>query len=197
MKKFGFPFLPTIHFSSLSRPKAFFALLALTLTVGCAGDERASGVQNRAEKSERAKEIKQPELKVIEDEAMLKGPQAIIGGIIENASGEKLENLVVELELSGRGGGREVRQVPLKPETLSPGEAGKYTLTVSNHDWAQSKILRIKSSSRAEEVAFISQPGARRPPERPPENKTVIIQRPPRPKGEEFLNTPDSAEPVP
>ncbi len=184
-------------FLGLTKFKLALAAFALVYAVGCGGSEGASETRPPAPPPAREKAQAIPELKVTEDEVMLDGSQALIGGTVENTSGVRLENVVLELELSGREGGSEVRQVTLKPESLAPGEAGRYALSVSNHDWSRSKLLRIKSSSRAEELAFVSQPGAKRPPERPKPNTKVVIQKPPRPTGEEFINTPDSADPVP
>lgn len=183
--------------SGLTKVKLALALFALVSAVGCGSGEGASDTRPSAAAPAPEKAQALPELQVTEDEVMLDGPQALIGGTVENTSGVRLENVVLEMELSGRDGGSEVRQVPLKPESLSPGEAGQYTLSVSNHDWSRSKLLRIRSSSRADELAFVSRPGAKRPPERVKPDTKVVVQKPPRPKGEEFINTPDSAEPIP
>lgn len=141
-----------------------------------------------------------PEVEIRVDEAMLRKPHAILGGTIKNVGGERLENLVVEMELQRRdGGGFERREVALTPASLSPGEQGRYALKVLSGEWLGSRILRLRSTTREGDVAFKSLPGAKRPPERLPESRTITVtkEKRPRPKGEEFINTPDSAVAVP
>jgi hypothetical protein len=186
------------RFFGLKKINLVAALFVLAWVAGCGKDEGASGARPAASPAARESAQALPELKVTEDEVMIDGPQALIGGTVENTTGVRLENVVLELELNGRDGGREVMLVSPEPDTLSPGEAAQYSLSVSNHDWSKSKIIRIRSSSRPdEELAFSSQRGAKRPPERLKPTTKVIVQRPPRPKGEEFINTPDSADPIP
>lgn len=129
---------------------------------------------------------------------MLKGGQAIIGGKIENIGDKELSELSVELELRARkSGSTEMRTVNVEPKNLAPGDQGSYSLTVSNREWSNVRIRRIRSAGHDEEVAFKSEVGQRRPPERIPENKKVIVVSPPRQKGDEFINTPDTAVAVP
>jgi len=126
----------------------------------------------------------------------LKGSQAVIGGTIQNISNQTLTDLFIEIELTGRDdGGKVLKEMQVTPASIPPGEAGSYSLTISNREWSASKIVRLRSRVQAEELAFNSLPGAKRPPERTPEGKTIIVQRP-KPKGEEFINSPDDADPI-
>lgn len=184
-----------------------FAVLILLpasfLTAGCGGEGRvrepASPVVEKAQsRPKAAAAAKAPEIKVIENAPTLKGSNSVVGGVVQNVSDEQIENLSLELELSRRDdGSKESREVAVTPNTLAPGVQGKYALTISNREWATTKILRVKSSSQTEDLAFTTQPGAKRPPERLPENKKVVVVQRPKPKGEEFLNSPDKAEPIP
>jgi hypothetical protein len=135
-------------------------------------------------------------LNVLENEAFLRGSQAIIGGTVQNISGQKIDNLVIDIELSRRGENEKtLRQIQVMPASLSPGEEGKYSLTISNREWSGSKILRIRSSSQGEAINFTSQPGAKRPPERTPQGKVIVVQRS-KQSGEEFINSPDNPDPI-
>jgi hypothetical protein len=59
-------------------------------------------------------------------------------------------------------------------------------------------VSKLNSGGRAEAVAFKSAVGARRPAERLPQGspKVVVVPRP-KPKGEEFINTPDNPTRIP
>lgn len=142
-----------------------------------------------------------PEAHVRVDEAMLRKPHAILGGTVENVGGAPLENLSVELEMRRRKDGSvELRQVPVEPSVLAPGQTGRYQVRVLSEEWSGSRLLRVRSGSRATDVAFKSSPGARRPPERVPVERVVDGKpAPPRQRsnGEEFINTPDTATSVP
>ena len=140
-----------------------------------------------------------PLLQVYEDDALIKGSQAMIGGTLVNISAENLTDLAVELELHKRkGGDKETRTLPVTPKDLTPQQQGRYTLMVMSRDYSYARLVRIKSSARPAEVAFKSAPGAQRPPEPPPQSKTVILPRPtPRKGEEEFINTPDKPARVP
>ncbi|MDQ3803531.1 MAG: hypothetical protein M3416_06835 [Acidobacteriota bacterium] len=133
---------------------------------------------------------------------MLRKPHAILGGTVQNVGGGRLENLTVELELRRRGdGGTELRAVPVEPAVLAPGEKGRYSLKVLSGEWSGSRLLRLRSGARAEDVAFKTSPGARRPPERIPDSRTITVTKDSRPRprsgGEEFINTPDTPVSVP
>jgi hypothetical protein len=140
-----------------------------------------------------------PLLQVYEDDALIKGSQAVIGGTILNISAENLTDLTVELELHQRkGGNKETRSLPVTPKDLTPQQQGRYTLSVSR-DYSYARLVRIKSGARpTADIVFKSAQGAQRPPEPPPQSKTVILPRPtPRKGEEEFINTPDKPARVP
>jgi hypothetical protein len=143
-----------------------------------------------------------PEVHILVDEAMLRKPHAILGGTVENVGGARLEDLSVELELKRRGdGGTELRTVRVEPAALAPGEKGRYSLKILSNDWSGSRLLRLRAAGREQDVAFRSSPGARRPPERIPDSRTINVTKEARPRprggGEEFINTPDTPVSVP
>lgn len=174
----------------------FAGLLLISSLAGCAGRESARENPFKAQANRQKAAAQEPSLRVIEDEATLRGSQSVIGGTVQNVSGQRLEEVVVELELSRRDDDTtQVRAVQVTPASLSPGEEGRYSLTISNREWGGSKLLRVRSSSRTEELAFVTQPGAKRPPERTPDGKIIIVRKP-RTKGDDFLNTPDDADPI-
>ena len=187
--------------SRTSAPNLFLLLpaillLSIILNVGCknSGSPGPSGATSGLKSNARVS--KPPAVNVFENEPLLRGSQAVIGGTIQNISNQKLTDLIVEIELTGRDeGGKMLKEMQVTPASISPGEAGSYSLTISNREWAASKIVRLRSRVQAEEVAFNSLPGAKRPPERTPEGKTIIVQKP-KPKGEEFINSPDDADPI-
>lgn len=138
-------------------------------------------------------------VQVYMDEAVRKGPQAIIGGTVHNISGENLSNLSLEIELTHRKDtGTEVRVLNVEPRDLAPDEKGRYSLTVTG-DYSSVKLLHIKSGANSDEIGFKKAPGAPRPVERAPETtRTIIVNRPSAPKqGEEFVNTPDNPAKIP
>jgi hypothetical protein len=156
--------------------------------------------QRQAQLGAASKPAAPPVLQVFVDDAMLKGSQTIIGGTVLNISGEAISDLSVELELRARKGGNvETRAVLVEPRNLSPNQQGRYSLKIATQDYSHARLLRIKSGSRADEVAFKSVPGAQRPPEViKPEVKTIIVKQPPRRgNGEEFINTPDTPARIP
>ncbi len=130
---------------------------------------------------------------------MLKGSQAIIAGTVRNISGAPLENLIIELELKRRDGGEtERRQLQVAPSSLEPGGEGRYSIMVPSREWISAHAVKLKSSTRSDEIAFKSEVGARRPPERLPERreKVVVVPRPKPKKGDDYLNTPETADPI-
>ena len=140
-----------------------------------------------------------PEANIYADEALLAKPYAIIGGTVENVCAERLEKLSVEIELRRRAdGGVERREVLVEPGDLEPGGQGKFLLKVLSDVWSGSRVVRLRSGARPQEVAFRPLPGAKRPPERIKDN--VIIARPTgqkKPSGGDFINTPDTPYRVP
>jgi hypothetical protein len=141
-----------------------------------------------------------PEAQILEDEARLKGSQALITGTIRNISEKRLEALSLEMELKRRNNPQAVeqRKVNVEPADLAPGEEGRYTLSLPSSEWSGARVLHLNSERRSEAIAFRSAVGARRAPERtaPGAPKVVVVPRP-RPKGEEFLNTPDDPIRIP
>ncbi|HEX7175958.1 MAG TPA: hypothetical protein VF240_11920 [Pyrinomonadaceae bacterium] len=186
--------------SRTSTPYQLFLLPAVLLLIisiiSCGNSESPGPIGSTSGLKSNTRVSKPPAVNVFENEPLLKGSQAVIGGTIQNVSNQKLTDLIVEVELTGRvGGGRTLKEMQVTPASISPGETGSYSLTISNREWAASKIVRLRSLIQAEEVAFNTLPGAKRPPERTPEGKTIIVQKP-KPKGEEFINSPDDADPI-
>lgn len=141
-----------------------------------------------------------PEAQIFEDEARLKGSEAIITGTIRNISDQKLEDLSVELELKRRSATTtERRQINVEPASLDPGAEGRYALSLRASDWSGARVLNLNSTKRPETIAFKTAVGARRQPERLPQGSPKIVVAPPRPrqKGEEFINTPDNPTRIP
>lgn len=176
------------------------------LLVGCQSSPQRevgqdSQLQSAPPVARDTKETAMPFVQIYEDEAMLKGSRAIIGGTVENIAGERLEDLSVELELRRRKDQKtEIRVLDIQPQTLAPGERGRYSLALPSNEWSGSRIVRLRSGARAEDIPYKSQVGARRPPERIPETRTRVVVEPrprPRQKSEEFINTPDNPERIP
>jgi hypothetical protein len=146
-----------------------------------------------------SKIVSPPEAQIFEDEARLKGPDALITGTIRNISDKRLEDLSVELELKRRTAqATERRQISVEPASLEPGAEGRYSLSLRSSEWSGARVLNLNSARRPETIAFKSAVGARRQPERLPQGspKVVVVPRP-RPKGEEFINTPDNPTRIP
>ncbi len=137
-------------------------------------------------------------VQVYMDEAVRKGQQAQISGTVHNISNESLSNIALEVELTRRkDASTEVRSMEVEPGELAPDQKGRYQLTLTG-DYSSIKILSIKSGTNATEIGFKKAPGIPRPVERPPEGKTIIVNRPSTPKqGEEFINTPDNPARIP
>ena len=145
-------------------------------------------------------EIESFEARVLEDEAMLKGSQAIIGGVVQNTSARKLEALKVELELKRRrDDSSETRVVELRPQNLAPGEQGRYAITLASREWVAARVARLLDANNAA-ISFKSSPGAKRPLERIGDGK-IVVEPVPRSKttrgAEEFINTPDNPSKIP
>lgn len=156
--------------------------------------------QQQAQAPSAAQPTGPPLLQVYQDDAMIKGGQATIAGTVVNISPETIKDLTVELELRRRNNAAtEVRSVPLNPSDLTPEQQGRYVLTVLTREFSNTRLLRIKSSTRSTDIVFKTAPGAQRPPEPPPQtNRTIIVPKPsPRKGEEEFINTPDNPARVP
>lgn len=140
-----------------------------------------------------AKQTVQPEVKIFEDDAMIKGPQVLVGGTVQNISDAAIADLSLEMELTRRAGGaKESRTIALTPKDLAPNEQGRYSLTVLSREFKQARVVRVLSGTRSSEVAFVTAAGAQRPPAPPSQtNKTIIVNRP-RSSNGDFINTPDN-----
>ncbi|HEY0378434.1 MAG TPA: hypothetical protein VGC87_16075 [Pyrinomonadaceae bacterium] len=186
---------PVIKLVSILLAVAVTASLLVGFLIWRKRHEESIGVQPRPQ-AKQAKAALPAKVQIYMDEAVRKGPEAIIGGTVHNISGENLTNLSVEIELSHRkDAGTEVRALDVEPKELAPDQKGRYTLALTG-DYRSFKLLRIKSS--ADEIGFKAAQGAQRPAERAPEHRTIIVERPAPPKnGEEFINTPDNPARVP
>ena len=139
----------------------------------------------------------QPSVQIIENDAMLKGSQAVVSGIVVNISTAPLSNLNLEFELRRRkDGALESRVATITPGQIEPNQQGKYSLVVPR-DYSSAKIKRLASNSI--DLGFKTAPGLPRPPEPPPQTvKTIIVKRPPNKNaGGDFINTPDTPAKVP
>jgi hypothetical protein len=154
-----------------------------------------------AQQTEQASKIAAPpEAQIFEDEARLRGSQALVTGTVRNISDRKLEALSLEMELKRRNNPQAVenRKIDLEPADLAPGEEGRYSLSLQSSEWSGARVLSLNSERRTGAIAFKSALGARRPLERPAQGnpKVVVVPRP-KPKGEEFINTPDTPIRIP
>jgi hypothetical protein len=191
--------------SSRSDRKAltFLFVLSVLSLAACqrSNDTRQARKTSAAKSDKAAVAVSQaPDVEIFVDEAMLRKPHAVLGGTVKNVGTEKLENLSLELELTRRDDGSVVRRsVEVEPRELAPGGSGKYSIKVLSDEWSGSRIVRLQSASGQREIAFRTLPGARRPPERTTTVTRVIQDSRPRStsKGEEFINTPDTATSVP
>src|SRR5215213_2778526 len=188
---------PVIKVVSILLAVAVTATLLIGFLVWRKRHEESVGIQAPAQPRQ-AKAALPAKVQIYIDEAVRKGPQALIGGTVHNISGENLTNLSVEIELSHRkDAGTEVRSLNVEPKELAPDQKGRYSLTVTG-DYRSFKLLRIKSGPDSEEIGFKPAQGTQRPTERPPETRTIIVNRPAPPKqGEEFINTPDNPSKIP
>src|SRR2546423_6785274 len=139
-----------------------------------------------------------PKAEIVENEALLKGSQAIISGSVRNISQEPLADLSLELELKRRAGGdSEIRTVQIAPDDLAPNEQGDYALSLDSHSYSGAKVLRLRSGSQSSPLVFRTLPGNPRPPERIEHSNTIVIVKPSPRHGNEFINTPDNPSRVP
>lgn len=189
--------------SSLIQVVSILLALAITATlligflVWRKRHEERVGVEPQAQ-SKSVRPALPLKVQVYMDEAVRKGPQALIGGTVHNISNEALSNLSLEIQLTRRkDAGTETRSLGVEPKELAPDQKGRYSLTLTG-DYDSVKILSIKSGPNSAEIGFKKAPGAPRPVERTPEPKTIIVNRPSAPKqGEEFINTPDNPARIP
>ncbi|HEX8141744.1 MAG TPA: hypothetical protein VF553_04055 [Pyrinomonadaceae bacterium] len=207
--------MESIHLETEPKRSPIILIAALVCAVAITGALFAGYVylRRRHAENERAQQQQQqqsqaptasrptgpPLLQVYEDDALIKGSQALVGATVVNISAETLTDITVELELRRRtGGATETRSLALTPKDLAPEQQGRYALTVLSRDYSYARLIRIKSGARSTDIPFKSLPGAQRPPERPSQPKTVVVPRPtPRKGEEEFINTPDNPSRVP
>jgi hypothetical protein len=199
----------TIHdpeeLRSRSRSPLFFlvaVLAALAVTSALLGGyfilrsrHAAQTLATEQQQAAPAKQVVQPEVKIFEDQAMIKGAQVTVGGTVQNISNATLADISLELELTRRAdGSTESRTIAISPKDLAVGEQGRYALTVLSRDFKRARIVRVKSGARANELAFATAPGKARPAGPPPSNnRTIIVNRPaPRDSNGGFINTPDN-----
>jgi hypothetical protein len=140
---------------------------------------------------------KAPKVEVFVDEATVNGKTTLLSGTLHNISNEPLHNLAVELQLRRRlGSGTEIRAVPPETTDLAPDGKTRYSLELPVQDYISVTFLRVVGGDNRAQVPFKALPGAPRPPMDPPASKTVVVSRP-APKGDEFINTPNTPGRVP
>ncbi len=140
---------------------------------------------------------KAPKVEVFVDDATVNGKTTLLGGTIHNISNEPLHNLGVELQLRRRvGSGIETRAVTPDTTDLPPDGKAHYSLELPVQDYISVTFLRVVAGDNRAQIPFKALPGVPRPPMDPPASKTVVVGRP-APKGEEFINTPNSPGRVP
>ncbi|MCA1616642.1 MAG: hypothetical protein LC800_21640 [Acidobacteria bacterium] len=128
---------------------------------------------------------------------MLKGSKAVVGGSVRNIADVPLDELYVEIELMGRAGQtNETRPVRVEPASLRPGEEGRFALQIVSSDWTGTRVARLYSADSKAEIPFKPEQGAKRPTQRPPAPKVIVVPRP-KAKGDDFLNTPDTPIRIP
>ncbi|MCA1634134.1 MAG: hypothetical protein LC802_10575 [Acidobacteria bacterium] len=182
---------------------SFLLLLSALSTTAC----QSSSVTRRAQESAELKPdptppafTPSPDVQIFVDEAMLRKPNAILGGTLKNVSTEKLEHLSIELELIRRTDGHaERRVVKVEPSEIAPGGSGKYSIKVLSEEWSGSRIIRLQTSREPRQITFKALPGARRPPEKITPVTRLSKEGKPRTnsKGDEYINTPDNPIAVP
>jgi hypothetical protein len=140
---------------------------------------------------------KAPKVEVFVDDATVNGKTTLLGGTIHNISNEPLHNLGVELQLRRRvGSGVETRAVTPDTTDLPPDGKAHYGVELPVQDYISVTFLRVVAGDNRAQIPFKALPGVPRPPMDPPASKTVVVGRP-APKGEEFINTPNSPGRVP
>jgi len=157
----------------------------------------AAELRRELAEANQIKPVLPPRAEIYIDDAMMKGSQTIIGGTVQNISGEQLSDLSVEINFTKRKDGfTETKVIPLVPHDLAPGEQGRYSITITAQDYSAARVLGLKSGSLMAQIPFKTLPGAQRPLEKTPDGKTIMVSRP-RPRGDEFINTPDNPARVP
>ena len=138
-----------------------------------------------------------PMVEVFVDDTIVEGKKALLGGSLHNISNATLRGVAIELQLRRRvGGGVETRIVVPALTELAPDARTRYALEVPSQDYISSTFLRVVEGENRAAVPFKALPGAARPPLETPASKTVTVNRP-KPKGDEFINTPGNPGKVP
>jgi hypothetical protein len=138
-----------------------------------------------------------PKVEVFVDDATVNGKTTVLGGVIHNISSEPLHNLAVELQLRRRtGSGVETRAVPADKTDLAPDDKARYGLELPVQDYISVTFLRVIGGDDKREVAGKVLPGTARPPLETPAGKSIVVKRP-APRGEEFINTPNTPGRIP
>lgn len=138
-----------------------------------------------------------PQALILVDEAMLQGPNTVLGGTVRNTSNAKLNALSVELELRRRKTDTtERKQVPLAPADLDASQEGRYSLQLKAQDYISAKVVGLHSGSPEAIVPYALAQGEKRPLEKL-ESKTIKIDKPAPGKRSEFGNSPDNPARVP
>jgi len=187
----------SFRFNSLS---ATLFISALLISNACSSITRRDVSPSVANKNENYAPPDGRKLNIYENEAVPKGAQAVLSGTIENTTDAPLSRLSVQIELKKRNADeRETRTVKVAPEQLAPGARGIYTLNILAREWGSSRILGVLSETQADTLAYTILPGNKRPLERPPAGKTIVIDKPasPRTGNDGFINTPDTPYAVP
>ena len=140
---------------------------------------------------------KAPKVEVFVDDPTVSGKTTLLSGTIHNISSQPLQNVAVELQLRRRrGSGVETRAVSADNSDLPPDGKARYSLEVLVQDYISATFLRVIAGDNRAEVAFKAMPGTPRPPLESPAAKSIMVNRP-APRGEEFLNTPNTPGRVP
>lgn len=140
---------------------------------------------------------KAPKIEIFVDDTTVAGKKAFLGGTLHNISNETVYSIAIELQLRRRvGGGIETRTVVPESSDLAPDAKTRYSLELPSQDYISSTLLRVVSGRNRAAVPFKALPGAARPPLESPASKTVTVNRP-KPKGDEFINTPSNPGKVP
>ncbi len=140
---------------------------------------------------------KAPKVEVFVDDSTVNGKTTLLGGTIHNISSEPLYKVAVELQLRRRlGSGVETRAVPADKSDLPPDGKARYTLELPSQEYISATFLRVIAGDNRAEVAFKALPGTARPPLEAPAAKSIMVNRP-APRGEQFINTPNTPGRVP
>jgi hypothetical protein len=147
-----------------------------------------------------------PLVQVSENEPRLQGTQALISGAAQNTSSRQLTELsaVIELKQRNAENKKEQRSISLTPAQLQPGQTATYRLSVPWSQFSAVKLIAIQSQGQsvcAPSLQKCLSQGKLRPREEIPDQLPAIKKtapapvKPTRPKGDETINTPETADP--